>query len=346
MKKRLEQTISRIRQDQMLLILISIVLLLLITVLSLVNYSTFDPQIDRYREALRSGAYADAGRYFADDIRGDLELEQVAQGLVVRRIEALKEAYVEQEINENEMAEALTEMREARLMTDSILIDLAEADLAVLKLSREAYGQGRQAELRSDLGEAIRLYTQVQLLDPNYDETQVRLGLLRGRYIRTTEREIISLMDQGRFAQAITRLNESEQLIPGERTWAELATEVNLKQKDSSRQGILDQTVLDRENENYERALIRLQQASLIYPDDADMVQAYLDLRTIVEQLYITRAKTAWLGGDGPQAIAALEDGLDLIADSPYLTTWLNIYRTTEPPTASDSDIPDLEGIE
>ena len=346
MKKQLTAILGRLRRHQMYVVLIGIVLLLLITILSLLNYSTFDPQIGRYRDALRSGEYAAAGRYFADDIRGDLELEQQAQGLVVRQLEALKEAFVEQTIDEDAMREALTEMREVRLMTDSVLIDLAEADLAVLKQSLEAFGEARQAELRGDVGEAIRLYSQVQLLDPNYDETQVRLGELRGRFIRETERDVIAMIDREDFAAALTNLREADRLIPGERTWTEQETEILLKQRESSRRGILDQSVLDIENEDYELALVRLENASRIYTDDAEIVKAYLDIRMIVEQLYITRSKAAWAGGNGVSAIASLEEGLDLIPDSPYLATWLNVYKGSEPPAAPGTDQPDLEGRE
>ncbi len=346
MKNILTTILARIRQNQMVVILLGIVLLLLITVLSLINYSTFDPQIGRYQDALRRGSYAAAGRYFAEDIRGDLELEQQAQGLVVRQLEALKEAYAEKEMDEQEIRDVLTEMREARLMTDSLLIDLAEADLAVLKQSLEAFGQARQAELRGDVGEAIRLYSQVQLLDPNYEETQVRLGELRGRYIREVERDIQNMIDREAFAAALTDLKEADLIVPGERTWTELETEVLLKQRKISKEAILDQSTKDIENQDYDLALIRLENAKRVYPDDPNIVKAYLDIREIVEQLYITRAKAAWGQGDKDAALGLLEEGLDLMADSPYLTTWLSVYEAFPAPAVPGSDNPDLEGIE
>ena len=62
MSKRFEKAISRIRHDQLARILVVVILVLAITILALLNYSTFDPQIGRDREALQAESYAEAGR--------------------------------------------------------------------------------------------------------------------------------------------------------------------------------------------------------------------------------------------------------------------------------------------
>ncbi len=346
MKGRFSAILSRLKQHQMWIVLLLILFVLGATVLSLLNYDAFDPQIGRYRGALLDGDYVMAGKYFADDIRGDLELEQYAQGLVVRQIEVLKEAYVEQELSEEEMRAALDQMRENRLLTDTMLIDLAEEDITVLTLSREAFGAGRRAELLGDFGEAIRLYTQVQLLDPNYDETEVRLGDLRGRYIRVTEEEVRSSIDRGKYEDAEAALIEADELIPGERTWTELRTYLDVARAKQDRQAVLDRSVTLIENESYEQALKHLARAVRLYPDDATIVKAHLDIQALIERLAITRAKSAWAEGDQAQALGYLEDALELLPDSPYLTTWRNTYSSATAPEPPETGGSDIEGIE
>lgn len=341
MSKRFEKAISRIRHDQLALILVVVILVLAITILALLNYSTFDPQIGRYKEALQAESYAEAGRYFAEDIRGDLALERSAQALVVRQIESMKEAYVEGEIDEKKMKAALEEMREAKLLTGSELIDMAQVEVDVLTRSLEAYGQAREAELDGDIGEAIRLYVQVQLLDPNFEETQVRLTELRGRYIRQVDGQLDNLIADGSFAQALTLIDQSEQLMPGERTWSEKRVEVEIGQQAASIRSILDLSAEDRQNKSYEKALTRLKQATEIYPADAEVLQAYLDTRSAVESDILLQARNAWTGGDRELALMILDDGLELLEDSPYLITWQRIYESSDPdtdpePTASD----------
>lgn len=347
MSKRFQKLLSRLRHDQLVLIFVILILVLAFTVLALLNYSTFDPQIGRYRKALQREAYAEAGRYFSEDIRGDLELERAAQGLVVRQIEALKEDYVEGEIDEQTMNAALEEMRQAKLLSGTELIDMAQADVDVLTRSLEAFEQAREAELSGDIAEAIRLYAQVQLLDPHYEETQVRLTELRGRYIRQAEAEIDELIADAAFAKAMTAIDQGECLLPGERTWSEKRSEVRIHQERASIQSILDLSAEDRQNKLYEKALTRLKQATEIYPDNVDILQAYLDTRTAIENDLLLQARNAWAGGDREQALLILEGGLELIADSPYLVTWQRIYEATSPEIADDDagDSIEDEGI-
>lgn len=346
MTAKIKQALSRARQEQLALILILIVLLLLITILSLFNYSTFDPQIGRYLDALQAGEYADAGRYFAEDIRGDLELERTAQGLVVRQIEDLKEDYVLQRISEEEMSASLIEMREAQLMTDSILIDLAEADMNVLTLSLKAYGAARQAELEGDISSAIRLYSEVQLLDPNFEEAQMRLGELRGRYIRQTEARIERMKRDALFAEGLTLIRESEALIPGERTWTELKTSLELARTEASKQTVLEQSLADRENMRYDLVLRRLAQAVEVYPDDVRFIEAYLETRSLVEDVYLKEAKEQFALGDKELALQTLKEGLTLVEASPYLLTWERLYLEQSAPEPINPVLPLPEGIE
>lgn len=343
MSERIEKAIKRLRNDQLIAIVVVVLLVLALTVLSLLNYSTFDPQIGRYRKALQAENYTEAGRFFAEDIRGDLALERMAQGLVVRQIESLKEAYVEREIDVTKMTSALEEMRAAKLLTDSVLIDLAQADVEVLTRSLDAFEQARQAELGGDIAEAIRLYTQVQLLDPNYDETQVRLVELRGRYIRQAEQEINRLIAEDSYAKAMTLIAESEQLMPGEATWTEKRVEVDRAQQAASIDAILELSLVERSERQYEKALARLKQASEIYPDRAEILQAYLDTRDAAESDYLNQARHAWSTGNKAQALLIIDEGLSILADNPYLMTWQRIYEQAEP--LMDDEI-NQDGIE
>lgn len=332
-----KERIVKFRGIRVYLVLLLIVVAMFITIFSLMNYSSFDPQIDRYRKALQAGEYLEAGRYFAEDIRGEPELERMAQALVVQEIEVLKEAYVEQEIDGAEISANLAKMRESTLLADSIVIDLAEQDMEVLTLSLEAFGEAAVAERRGDLGEAIRLYSQVQLLDPNYEETQIRLVELHGRYIRQEEAEVESMIAGGDYARALTRIGECENLLPGEPTWSELRTKVLLKQSEASRNSVLDQSQADIVNGEYAKALSRLEQATAVYPDDPGYLTAYSQTRALIEQRFIEQADQAWAVGNQSGARSAIDAGLELLPDSPALRTWQILYQTLELPAYSDA---------
>ncbi|MDD2214066.1 MAG: hypothetical protein PHR21_05950, partial [Oscillospiraceae bacterium] len=83
--------------------LLALVFVLLLAAFALFNYNSSPDQIDRYRESLEEGDYTAAGRYFTEDIRGNPELEQEAQALLVSVLETIKQNYVNGLIDENQI---------------------------------------------------------------------------------------------------------------------------------------------------------------------------------------------------------------------------------------------------
>ncbi|MDD4369289.1 MAG: hypothetical protein PHP39_10205 [Oscillospiraceae bacterium] len=317
--------------------LLALVFVLLLAAFALFNYNSSPDQIDRYRESLEEGDYTAAGRYFTEDIRGNPELEQEAQALLVSVLETIKQNYVNGLIDENQIETELQDIQAARLVANDEVVAQAITELAVLNESRQAFLTAEAARQDDRLADALDAYAQVQLLDPNYEVTQVRLSELRGRYVRSIQETVENLLEQGSYPEAATAVEEALTRVPGDSSLQQLSARVKSEQESAAQDAIITESQRDLDAGRFETALTRLEQAVTTYADQRRFQEAWAAAKETVITYYLAQAETAADQEDWAAAQQAVAAGQALLPDSTLLDTWQAYYSSQAAAAVPDS---------
>ena len=308
------------------IVVLGLVLIMVLTYLALLNYGAPSTELAGYRRSLEAGDYEEAGRQFAAEARGNPALEREARALVIQAIERLKARYANGELDEAEVEAQLLRMQQAAVLRDSGLIELASADLDVLRRSHAAFGEAERDAQASDLAAAIRGYEQVRLLDPRYETAQIRLSELRGRYLNEETRAIRHAIANDQLDLAQRRLDASIALVPGQAVLAQLRNELEMARTRLRHQAILEACLVDVGRGDYGAALKRLHEAQQREPDEALLLSEYMRYMKLAESSVLERAEAAYGRGDRAAALRELDRGLELLPERPLLVTWRHWY--------------------
>ncbi|MDD2214618.1 MAG: hypothetical protein PHR21_08805, partial [Oscillospiraceae bacterium] len=187
------------------------------------------------------------------------------------------------------------------------------------------------------LADALDAYAQVQLLDPNYEVTQVRLSELRGRYVRSIQETVENLLEQGSYPEAATAVEEALTRVPGDSSLQQLSARVKSEQESAAQDAIITESQRDLDAGRFETALTRLEQAVTTYADQRRFQEAWAAAKETVITYYLAQAETAADQEDWAAAQQAVAAGQALLPDSTLLDTWQAYYSSQAAAAVPDS---------